>query len=60
MTVPQVPSEVKRCVMRPCGLLPDLGAGSFEMRLDVLLILILVGHDVFVAPRFGMGFGQVD
>ena len=46
--------------MRPASLLPDLGARGFDVRLDVLLVLILVGHDVFVALRFGVGFGQID
>ena len=42
------------------SLLPDLGARGLHVRLDVLLVLILVGHDVLVALRLGVGFGQID
>ena len=30
------------------------------MGLDVLLVLVLVGHGVFVARRLGMGLGEID
>ena len=46
--------------MRPSGLLPNFGAGGLEVRLDVLLVFILIGHDVLVALSFGVGFGEVD
>ncbi len=46
ITVPPVPIAATKWVTRPRGLMPDFGAGGFEMGERVGLVVVLIGLEV--------------
>ena len=57
---PAGPERQKKVGDRAVGLPPDLRARGPDVGEDILLVLVLVGHDVAIARGLGVGLGQVD